>query len=102
MKARRYTRYSTDIPFTLGIEGMIGKHQYFLKDAGQGGLCFDALGCIDRGTHLHISFPLLKKPYNANAKIAWCNPLSIDYCSLGIVFEESVTQSLIEKIALSH
>ena len=102
MKARRFTRYPTDIPFSLTIEGMVGKHQYYLKDAGQGGLCFDSLGCIDRGTHLHISFPLSKKPYDADAKIAWCNPLVNGYCSLGIVFDKSVTQPAIEKVALSH
>ncbi|MCU7941021.1 MAG: PilZ domain-containing protein [gamma proteobacterium symbiont of Bathyaustriella thionipta] len=102
MKARRYTRYPTDTPFVLSINGMLGKHQYFLKDAGQGGLCFNALGCIDKGTPLHINFPLSKKSDNAEAKIAWCNPLANGHCTLGIAFKNSVTQADIEKAALGH
>lgn len=102
MKARKFTRYPTDIPFTLGIEGMVGTHQYYLKNAGQGGLSFNALGCINQGTQLHISFPLSKELHDANAKIAWCTPLVNGYCSLGIVFDESVTLTAIEQVALTH
>lgn len=102
MKARRFTRYPTDIPFSLSIEGMVGKHQYYLKDAGQGGLSFNSLGPIQLGTPLHISFPLSKKHFDADARIAWCRQLVNGYCSLGIVFKDSVTQAAIENVALSH
>ena len=102
MNVRRFTRYLSDIPFSLAIKGILGKNEYHIKDIGQGGLAFDSLACIDQGTPVHISFPLAKEPCDINAKIAWCTPLVNGFCSLGIVFEESVTHAAIEKIALVH
>lgn len=102
MKARRFTRYPTDVPFSLSIEGMVGKHQYYLKDAGQGGLCFDFLGCIDLGTSLNISISLSNELRNTTARVAWCEPLAKGYCSMGVVFDEAVTQAAIEKVLLTH
>jgi len=102
MQARKFTRYPSENPISFVIDGMIGKHQHYLKDVGQGGLCFYALGCIELDTHLNISIPFSNEPLNTNGKIAWCRTLDYDQCLLGIVFEKLIAQSAIEKIIRMH
>ena len=57
MQARKFTRYPTDAPISFAINGIIGEHQHYLKDASQGGLCIRSLGCIKPETQLSISVP---------------------------------------------
>lgn len=102
MKTRKFTRYATDIPITFAIDHMIGEHRLYLNDVSQGGLCFNAHGCICRNTHLNITISFSGKSCDASGKIAWCHPLDTGQCQLGIVFEKQVTQSDIEKIIHQH
>lgn len=98
MQARKFMRYPTDIPISFVMDGMIGQHQHYLKNVGQGGLCFYALGCIEPGIHLNISIPFSDESLSTSGKVAWYRPLDNDQCLLGIAFEKFITQSAIEKI----
>ncbi|MCU7799957.1 MAG: PilZ domain-containing protein [gamma proteobacterium symbiont of Lucinoma myriamae] len=102
MKARKFTRYATDIPVSIAIDHMLGKHQLYLKDISQGGLSFKAHGCIDRDTHLDIVISCSGQSHNASGKIAWSQSLETGQCQLGIMFEKQVTQSEIEKMVCRH
>lgn len=102
MKTRKFTRYATDIPVSIAIDHMIGEHQLCLKDISQGGLCFNAHGCIDRNTHLDIMISFSGQSYNASGKIVWSQPLDTGQCQLGIMFEKQVTQSELEKMVHRH
>ena len=102
MHARKFTRYPTDTSVTFVIDSIMGEHQLYLKDAGQGGLCFNARGCIKPGTHLDIKIPLNDKGFDTVGKITWCQPLETGQCQVGIEFDESLTLSIIEKMALRH
>jgi PilZ domain len=98
MQERKFIRYSTGIPISFEIEGMMGKHHHYLKDASQGGLCFSALGCIKTGTHVDISAPINGEYCHANGKVAWCQPLDNAQCLLGISFDETIEQPVIDKV----
>jgi len=102
MQARKFARYSTDIPVSFVIGDMMGEHQLCLKDASQGGLCLNAHGCIDRGTHVRINFPLSDESYNTDGKITWCQPVDNGQCLLGITFEQLISQSTIDKLMQLH
>ncbi len=102
MKTRKYTRYPSDIPFSFVIDNIIGEQQLHLKDVSQGGLCFDAHGCIDLDTHLMINIPFSGQCCDVSGKIAWCQPSDTGQCSLGIMFQQHVKQSDIEKIIHRH
>lgn len=102
MKTRKFTRFATDIPVSIVIDHMIGKHQFYLKNISQGGLCFNAHGCIDRNTHVDIILSFADQPYDAYGKIAWSQPLDMGQCQLGIIFEKQIAQSDIEKMIYRH
>jgi hypothetical protein len=102
MYARKFTRYPTDTPVSFVIDKIIGEHQLYLKDASQGGLCFNAHGCINPGTHLNIRLPVSNKSFAADGKVTWCQPLDTGQCQLGIKFANRLTLSAIEKIVLRH
>lgn len=72
MQAWKFTRYPSESPISFVIDSIIGKHQHYLKDVGQGGLCFYALGCIEPDIHLNISILFSNEPLNTSGKIAWC------------------------------
>ena len=101
MKTRKFTRYSTDIPITIVIDHMIGKHQLFLENISQGGLCFNSHGGIDCETHLNIHLSSAGQSCDASGKIAWCKPMEQGQCQLGIKFENQMKQSDIEKCSIS-
>jgi hypothetical protein len=73
-----------------------------LKDASQGGLCFNAHGCIKPGTHLNIRLPVSSELLDAEGKVTWCQPLDTGQCQLGIEFTNRLALSAIEKIVLRH
>ena len=102
MNARKFTRYPTDTSILFVIDTMIGEHQLYLKDAGQGGLCFNAHGCIELGTHLNIKIPHNKTALKTQGKISWCQPLESGQCQLGIEFEQKLSLCDIEKVVLTH
>ncbi|MCU7837056.1 MAG: PilZ domain-containing protein [gamma proteobacterium symbiont of Taylorina sp.] len=95
---RRFSRFSTNIPATLVIEGMLGKHKLYLNDASQGGLSFNALAAIKKGTHLQVSF---SDSCKTQAQIAWCRPLEHCRCQLGLSFDHSIKPSSLDKIVSS-
>ena len=102
MQQRKFTRYPTDIAISFKIDGMAGRHYHYLKDASQGGLCFNGLGCIKLGTHLDIKIPLSNEYCKTHGKIAWCQPLDNAQCLLGIQFDKNVSPAAIDKIDLQH
>ncbi len=102
MRARKFTRYPADTSISFVIDNIIGKHQLYLHDAGQGGLCFNARACIKPGTRLNISIPSSIKSLNTSGKITWCQPIDNGQCQLGIEFEEQVALSTIENMVLTH
>jgi hypothetical protein len=102
MQERKFTRYPTDIAISFKINGMAGRHYHYLKDASQGGLCFNALGCIKLGTQLDIKIPFPEEYCQTHGKIAWCQPLDNAQCILGIEFEKDVSQATISQMDLKH
>lgn len=102
MQARKFTRYPTDTSISFAIDNMIGEHKLYLKDAGQGGLCFNARGCIKLGTHLDIKILSSEQVMKTKGKITWCHPSDNGQCQLGIEFEDQLTLSTIEKMVLKH
>jgi len=102
MQERKFNRYPTDVAISFKIDGMAGRHYHYLKDASQGGLCFNALGCIKSGTQLDIRIPFSGEYCKAHGKIAWCQPLENAQCLLGIQFDNSVSQTAIDQIDVKH
>ena len=101
MKARKYTRFPTNIPVSLKINSMMGVHKLYLSDASQGGLSFNAHGCIDQGTRLNVSFPENGDEV-AQGKIAWCRPVDGGQCRIGMQFDTMMKRTIIEKLVLRH
>ena len=102
MKARKFTRYSGDTSVSFEIDNMIGEHQLYLKDAGQGGFCFNAPGCIKPGTHLNLKIPFSAETNQSMGKIVWCHPSDNGQCQLGVKFEKQLALSTIENVVLRH
>ena len=80
------------------METMIGEHHHYLKNAGKGGLCFEANGWIQQGTNLQICIPFSDGPYKTYGKIVWCRKNDCGYYLMGVEFGESVSETAINKI----
>lgn len=100
MYTREFARHSTDISIKFTMGTMIGEHHHYLKNAGKGGLCFEANGWIKQGTKLQICIPFSDEPYKTCGKIAWCRRGDCGYYLMGVKFEESVSETAINKIHL--
>ena len=101
MKARKYTRFPTNIPVSLTIDNMMGDHKLYLSNASQGGLSFNAHGCIDRGTRLNVRFSE-NDDQVTRGKIAWCQPVDGGQCRIGMQFDTMMNRTTIEKMALKR
>ena len=95
MNTRNFTRYPTDISVKFIIEGVIGEHHAQLKNAGGGGLCFEALGWIQPGTDLRICIPHSDEPCNTDGKLAWCRKDRNGYYLMGVKFNNSLSATAI-------
>ena len=95
MLHRHFSRFSTNIPASLVIDGMLGNNKYYLNDASQGGLSFNALAGIKKGTHLQVSFSEGSK---VQAHIAWCKASEHSQCQIGLAFDKQIKQASLDKI----
>ena len=97
MSTREFTRHRTDISVNFTMETMIGEHHHYLKNVGRGGLCFEALGRIQPGTNPRICTPFSDEPCNIGSKIAWCRKDRGGYYLMGVEFNESLSETAINK-----
>jgi hypothetical protein len=95
MLLRQFTRFSTNTPATLSIDGMMGQHKCYLNDVSKGGISLNALAAIKQGTHLLVSF---SEHCKTRAKVAWCKPLEHCQCQLGLAFDKKINESALDKI----
>ena len=98
MYTRNFTRYPTDISVKFTMEGMIGEHHAQLKNAGGGGLCFEAHGRIQPGTNLRICIPFSDEPCRTRGKLAWCRKDRNGYYLMGVKFIQSLSETAINKL----
>jgi hypothetical protein len=98
MYTREVTRYPTDIAVKFTMETLIGEHHHYLKNAGRGGLCFEAHGWIQPGTNLRICIPFSDELCNTCGKIAWCRKDHDGYYLMGVKFEKCVRVNAINKL----
>ena len=96
MLHRNFPRFTTNNLATFKIEGMTGEHKHYLNDASQGGLCFNALACIKKGTHLEVSFS--GNNSKTQGEITWCKYRDRCNCQLGLTFEERIEQAILKGI----
>ena len=93
---RHLSRFSTNNLATFEIEGMVGRHKLYLDNASQGGLCFYALACMKKGTHVGVSFN--GKNAKTRAEVTWSKYQGHCNCQLGLTFDEPIEQSALKRI----
>jgi hypothetical protein len=96
MSNRKFTRFISNTPATFDIEGVLGHPKFYLNDASQGGLSFNAPACIKKGTHMNVE--LYENSTKIRAHIVWCNSSTHRKCKIGLVFQRNLMLSELDRL----
>ena len=98
---RKYIRHPADIPINYSINDLREKRNKKLKNISDGGMCFQSLASVDKGTVIDISIPILKSKNQISGKVIWCLQNRDSY-EIGIKFlseSDEFIARLIEQIS---
>ena len=98
---RKYIRHPVDIPINYSINDLEEKNNKNLKNISNGGMCFQSLESVKKGTVIDISIPILKSKSHISGKVIWCLQNRDSY-EIGIKFlseSDEFIARLIEQIS---
>ena len=98
---RKYIRHPADIPINYSINDLGEESNKNLKNISDGGMCFQSLASVNKGTVIDISIPMLKSKSHISGKVIWCLQNRDSY-EIGIKFRsesDEFTARLIEQIS---
>ena len=98
---RKYIRHPVDIPIDYSIDDHSEKSNISTKNICHGGMCFQSLESLDKGTVLKISIPVLSSDFSISGKVIWCLQ-NRDSFEIGIKFlseSDAFVARLVEQIS---
>ncbi|MAT65990.1 MAG: pilus assembly protein PilZ [Gammaproteobacteria bacterium] len=82
---RSYIRHPCDIPIEFSEDTARYPSRERLSNISQGGLAFSAARPQRRGQILRLRIPDVQPPFEAPARVSWCNPVGEGY-EVGVEF----------------
>ncbi|MTW22191.1 PilZ domain-containing protein [Allochromatium palmeri] len=70
---RRFLRHPSDVPIRYSLREVVTDERDYLRNIGEGGLCFNARLAIQPGTRIHIQIPIADPVFEADGIVAWCD-----------------------------
>jgi hypothetical protein len=70
---RRFLRHPADVPIRYSLREVISDEHDYLRNIGEGGLCFSSRLAIQPGTPIHIQIPIADPVFEADGIVAWCH-----------------------------
>jgi hypothetical protein len=83
---RRFLRHPSDVPICYSLREMIADEHDYLRNIGEGGLCFSSRLAIQPGTRIHIQIPIADPVFEADGIVAWCHHHG-KFFEVGVRFE---------------
>ena len=70
---RRFLRHPSDVPIRYSLREVIADERDYLRNIGEGGLCFSSRLAIQPGTGIHIQIPIVDPVFEVDGIVAWCH-----------------------------
>ncbi len=88
---RQYLRHPSDVPISYSLREVVANRSDYLRNIGEGGLCFASRLSIHPGTRIHIEIPIAEPVFQAEGIVVWCRPSDTIF-EVGVRFECVDTQ----------
>jgi len=72
-ETRRFLRHPSDVPIRYSLREVIADERDYLRNIGEGGLCFSSRLAIQPGTGIHIQIPIVDPVFEVDGIVAWCH-----------------------------
>lgn len=69
---RRYLRHPSDVPIAYKLGELVDQHSDYLRNIGEGGICFASRLPVTPGARIHIEIPIAKPVFTADGVVVWC------------------------------
>jgi len=69
---RQFLRHPSDVPISYSLRELVADRSDYLRNIGEGGLCFRSRIAIAPGTGIHIEIPIAKPVFEAEGIVVWC------------------------------
>lgn len=97
---RNYIRHAIDMSIqamTFYTRSNSAATRRELKDICEGGLCFKSATPMELGTLLHVRIPVLKPPFEVEARVTRCSGELGDY-EIAVAFEQKPVDDLLRMV----
>ena len=94
---RQYIRHPSDIPIKYSIAQIGNGRKNYLRDIGQGGLCFRADAAIERGCLIRIVIPVREPEFEVTGTIVWCRKTNSHF-DVGVRFADANTEFAVRMV----
>lgn len=82
---RRYIRHPSRMPIRFDLQGDAAQRDDYLRNVGEGGLCFFTKVELDPGLAIHLIIPILGEQFEVDGTVAWQRPSREGY-EVGVRF----------------
>lgn len=82
---RRFIRHPSRMPIRFDLQGDLPQRDEFLRNVGEGGLCFATTVALDPGLAIRLTIPVLGQQYEIDGSVAWCRASTCGY-EVGVRF----------------
>ncbi|NEV61805.1 PilZ domain-containing protein [Thiorhodococcus minor] len=83
---RQFLRHPSDVPISYSLREVVFSQSDYLRNIGEGGLCFASRIPISPGTRIHIEIPIAEPAFEADGIVVWCNAADPAF-EVGVRFE---------------
>lgn len=83
---RQFIRHPVDLPIQIGTGHSRTPSAVQAHDISAGGLALHVERPVMPGAHVHIRIPYVQPAFEAEARVAWCEPSDIDGYEVGVTF----------------
>ncbi len=82
---RRYIRHPSRMPIRFNLNGDLPRRDEYMRNVGEGGLCFATLVALDPGLPIRLVIPVFGQPFEIDGAVVWCRVAGRAY-EVGVAF----------------
>ena len=82
---RHFIRHPSRMPIRFDLQGDAPRRREYLRNVGEGGLCFFTELALDPGLGIHLVIPVLGQQFEVDGAVAWRRPAQQGY-EIGVRF----------------
>ena len=94
---RQYIRHPSRMPIRFDLQGDAGQRGEYLRNVGEGGLCFFTSLALDPGLVIHLEIPVLGQQFEVDGTVAWRRPAHDGY-EVGVSFSSTQDQFCVRMV----